>query len=362
MGAILTQIDADQNFRVIAYASRKTIKHEKNYTLFLLEMHAAVWGMEHFSHYLKGRRFILFTDHKPLEKLDKVHTRTLHRIQEAMLEYDFEIQYKKGSEMPADYLSRNISSLDLPINAPDIIKEQQDDPQLSVILHFLKTGTIPPDKESRTLITKYGTKCFIENNTLLIRLYHPQYGHKSLVCLPTSMRLDVITKFHTEFFGGHEGALKLTQRLQLYYYWPNMKEEIQRVVDACETSQKRKTQPSIPPAKLQSLPILTQPNQRVHADLFGPLKTSATGKKFLLVMTDAFTKYVELVAIPNKEAETVAEAIFNHWICKYGIPVQLVTDQGKEFIATVCQDLWNKLTLSILQLRHDTLKPMPKLK
>jgi len=154
------------------------------------------------------------------------------------------------------------------------------------------------------------------------------------------MRLDVITKFHTEFFGGHEGALKLTQRLQLYYYWPNMKEEIQRVVDACETCQKRKTQPSIPSAELQLLPVLTQPNQRVHADLFGPLKTSATGKKFLLVMTDAFTKYVELVAIPNKEAETVAEAIFNNWICKYGIPVQ-----GKEFMATVCQDLWNKLNI-----------------
>jgi len=93
--------------------------------------------------------------------------------------------------------------LKLPIEAPDVIKDQQQDPQLSVILQFLKTGTIPPDKESRTLITKYGTKCYIKNNTMLIRLYHPQYGHKSLVCLPASMRLDVITKFHTEFFGGH---------------------------------------------------------------------------------------------------------------------------------------------------------------
>jgi len=77
---------------------------------------------------------------------------------------------------------------------------------------------------------------------------------------------------------------------------------VHHIYDTCETCQKRKTQPSIPPAELQSLPVLTQPNQRVHADLFGPLKTSATGKKFLLVMTDAFTKYVELVAIPNKEA------------------------------------------------------------
>jgi len=100
MGAILTQIDKDGNFRVIAYASRKTIKHEKNYTPFLLEMHAAVWGMEHFSHYLRGRKFILFTDHKSLEKLGKVHTKTLHRIQQAMLEYDFEIHYKRELKCP----------------------------------------------------------------------------------------------------------------------------------------------------------------------------------------------------------------------------------------------------------------------
>jgi len=71
-------------------------------------MHAAVWGMEHFSHYFKGRKLIiLFTDHKPLEKLGKVHTRTLHCIQEAMLHYDLEIHYKKGAEMPANYLSCN---------------------------------------------------------------------------------------------------------------------------------------------------------------------------------------------------------------------------------------------------------------
>ena len=49
----------------------------------------------------------------------------------------------------------------------------------------------------------------------------------------------------------------------------------------------------------------------MHADLFGPLKTSDKGKKFILCITDAFTKYVELAALPNKEAATVAEAIFD---------------------------------------------------
>jgi len=79
--------------------------------MFLLKMHAAVWRMEHFLHHLKGKRFLLFTDHKPLEKLGIVHTKTLHRIQEVMMEYGFEIHYKKGKEMPANFLSQNILSL-----------------------------------------------------------------------------------------------------------------------------------------------------------------------------------------------------------------------------------------------------------
>ena len=50
-------------------------------------------------------------------------------------------------------------------------------------------------------------------------------------------------------------------------------------------------------------------------DLFGPLKTE-TGKKSIIYVTDAFSKYVNIVAIKNKEAETVAEVVFNQ------IPIQ----------------------------------------
>jgi hypothetical protein len=98
-----------------------------------------------------------------------------------------------------------------------------------------------------------------------------------------------------------------------------------------------------PPALLSMLPQPTEPNQRVHADLFGPLKTSDSGKKFILCMTDALTKYVELVPLQNKEATTVAEAIFDKWICRFGAPLDLVTDQGKELCAKVSNDLLKRL-------------------
>ena len=91
---------------------------------------------------------------------------------------------------------------------------------------------------------------------------------------------------------------------------------------------------------LQSLPICEEPNLRAHMDLFGPLKTrSATGNKYIMVITDAFSKYTELVAIPDKTADTVCKAFFEAWICRLGVPATIVSDRGKEFLNKVMVDL-----------------------
>jgi RNase H-like domain found in reverse transcriptase len=86
LGAILTQVDQEGKFCAISFASSQLKDHEKNYSQFLLEAAAAVWGMDNFNEYLKGKKFILYTD------------------QMVLLEHDFIIQYKKGSDMTAVYL------------------------------------------------------------------------------------------------------------------------------------------------------------------------------------------------------------------------------------------------------------------
>ena len=93
--------DLTDNFKLLAIGKDQ----EKHLAPFLLEMSASVWGMEHFTHFLRGRHFTLYTDHKPLVNLGAVHNKALSQIQEAMIKYDFEIMYQKGSEMPADFLS-----------------------------------------------------------------------------------------------------------------------------------------------------------------------------------------------------------------------------------------------------------------
>jgi glutamate-1-semialdehyde aminotransferase len=68
--------------------------------------------------------------------------------------------------------------------------------------------------------------------------------------------------------------------------------------------------------------------------LYGPLKTSAAGNHYVVVMTDAFTKYVELAAILNKTEDQVANVLFERWFS-----TMMVLDQGKEF----CNELVNRL-------------------
>jgi hypothetical protein len=120
-----------------------------------------------------------------------------------------------------------------------------------------------------------------------------------------------------------------------------MRADVQQTILECDRCQKA-IQKGHGGSKLHPLPLCTDTNQRVHCDLFGPLKTIAS-KAHVLCITDAHTKFVELVVVPNKEAHTVGSAIFNLWICRYGIPSQILTDGGKEFcnkiFHTICEFL-----------------------
>ena len=92
LGAVLTQIHEDGKERVVGYASRKLKTHEENYPAYLLELLAVTFGWEHYHHYLYGqKKFIVYSDHRPLSKLNKVHTKTQGRLKEMLLEYNYEI-------------------------------------------------------------------------------------------------------------------------------------------------------------------------------------------------------------------------------------------------------------------------------
>ena len=70
--------------------------------------------------------------------------------------------------------------------------------------------------------------------------------------------------------------------------------------------------------------------ERVHLDLFGPLKTHE-GKAYVQSMVDSFSKFAIFSAIPTKDAEKVAKCFFDNWISIFGSPLSIVTDRGTDF-------------------------------
>ena len=346
LGAILTQVDEKGLFHVISYASRKLQKYEKNYTPFLLEMQAAIFGMETFDVYLRGRKFLLFTDHKPLEKLGKVHSKTLNRLQQMMNSFDFEIIYKKGSEMPADFLSRNaVDAIGLDLTS--FALEQDKDEFLRALRLFLLNRALPQNENLARLVTRSADDCFVQDGVVWKRL-DKQHNFRPVLLTPPHLKNKIISEAHGQELSGHFGVLKTKEKILDSYFWPNMENDISDHLQKCHKCQMTKPNRN-PPQLLTPLPQCTEPNQRIHADLFGPLKTTNGEKKYLLCMTDAFTKYVELVAVPNKEAGTVASALINRWVCRFGVPLEFITDQGREFKNA----LWTEIVKQ-LNSKHST--------
>jgi hypothetical protein len=101
-------------------------------------------------------------DHRPLEKLGKVHTKTLNRLQESMNTFDFEIVYKKGSEMPADYLSRNLVST-IWWNSDELLQAQAANLLIKALKSFLLNKELPHDTKCQSLVKLFSNYCFIED-------------------------------------------------------------------------------------------------------------------------------------------------------------------------------------------------------
>jgi hypothetical protein len=260
LGAILTQINTNGEHCVIAYASRKLQKHECNYTPFLLEMQAAIWGMEHFNTYLRGRKFTLFTDHRPLEKLGKVHTKTLNRLQEIMNTYDFEIMYKKGSEMPADYLSRNLVNA-ISWEASELQQAPAADPLLKALKEFLLNSQLPHDPKCQSLIRHFANDCFIEDDIIWRRVKRPFEPSRVVVFLPTALVPAALSEAHGNQMVSHDGIYKTKERLLQCYYWPGMDADIAAHLKTCHCCQLRRKDDRPPPNLLSALPQPTEPNQ-----------------------------------------------------------------------------------------------------
>ena len=269
--------------RVVAFASRRLVKHENNYPPFLLELAAAVYGMTTFETLLKGRHFLLYTDHKPLTRLSNVHTKTLNRLQLHMQDMHPHMRYIDGkNNTVADFLSRYHGMAANMIDAGDfrVRTLQGKDDQLASILEHANTlpeGTVFKFKKHRV----YRTYKLI-NGVLRVQLpkrrgfLHLHDGWR--VATPVVMFKEIISEAHASKLAGHGGIFKTVERIKEDFYWPQIEADVRAHIQACPSCQATTDKGVQPPPPLRPLPMPTKPGESVHIDTFGPLTGSKKGQ------------------------------------------------------------------------------------
>lgn len=123
---IASQVDSWENMeneQVLSYGSRGLHGSETRFSIHHLEALSVVCGVKYFKHWLKGKKFILITDHSSLVYVfsNPKGNPKLSRWAACLLEYDFELRYRPGKQNPADPLSRKIVDLEIG-DMNDIVK------------------------------------------------------------------------------------------------------------------------------------------------------------------------------------------------------------------------------------------------
>ena len=75
----------------------------------------------------------------------------------------------------------------------------------------------------------------------------------------------------------------------------------------------------------------------------GPLPVSAKGHKYILVVTDLFTKWVEAFPLRSTESTTLATVLVDEIVCPYWVPTNIHSDQGANFTSAVIKHLCSLL-------------------
>ncbi|GFV18917.1 retrovirus-related Pol polyprotein from transposon 412 [Trichonephila clavipes] len=132
---------------------------------------------------------------------------------------------------------------------------------------------------------------------------------------------------------------KFDQRMERHsvrerFCWGKVRADVEQWCKSCDACSARKGPKIRSRGKLHRYNV-GAPFERIAFDILGPLPRTASGNKYLLVVMDYFTKWPEVYPIPDQEAPTVAEAVVQHWISRYGVPLQLHSDQGRNFVSAV---------------------------
>ena len=186
----------------------------------------------------------------------------------------------------------------------------------------------------------------IVQNGVLYRRWEEIEGQNSFlqVVVPRSLVNKVLEALYCDKTAGHLGFEKTLTKVRSRFYWYGYQKDTEIFCKKCDRCAAGKSPPYTTNAPLQ-LDIPTYPWERIAMDIVGPLPKTDRNNRYILVISDYFTKWPEGFALPDHRAETIAEKLVDDVICRHGVLRTIHTDQGKDFDSKLIKALCELLEI-----------------
>ena len=147
--------------------------------------------------------------------------------------------------------------------------------------------------------------------------------------VPKPGREQLFLSYHASLFGGHLGRNRTLAWLAHHFYWSGMADDVKEWLGQCVVCVKRKS----PVGRHHPLGNIPTGHRwdRIAMDILDVCDPTPDGYRYILVIADYFCKWTEAFLIKNKCADTVADILVEKITLRFGMPLVIHSDQGREF-------------------------------
>jgi len=399
-GAVLLQDD-----RVVAYTSKKLTPAEVRYGTGEQEMLGVVHALKEWRCYLEGAPNVtLVTDHAPNTWLEGVAilSRRQARWMEFLSRFHYEWKYIKGRTNVADPITREFHARDVPKpdqatpaydGTPEVLnamrkskaqKTSSGDVHCQVVPRVPDVGRAQKGQQRRLagkpiqgkqgpnpeqaraleveeLLASTSNVSFLDairaqyaqdpwfkskRKTKNLELRDGLWWKKGVICVPNARALkdEILREAHSTPLGGHVGVDRTLHNLKRCFWWKNMTRDTYEFVRSCDDCQRNKSSTQKPWGLLKPLRIPLRRWQSVSIDFIVKLPRTASGHTAVLVIVDRLSKMVHFVPTTSDVTSAeFAQLFLNNVVRLHGLPTEIVSDRGSQFISQFWKKLCEKL-------------------